>query len=260
MTGRIVGRRVIRLGTVGSTMDEAARLAGDGEPEGTVVLAEEQTAGRGRAGRRWQAPAGSAVLCSVLLRPRVAPARLAVLPLIAGVAVAEAVEAVSGLPCRLKWPNDVWLADRDGDAIGRKVAGLLVTARTGPVGLDHAVVGIGINVNAVPDDLPPGATSLGAEAGRPFDRDHVLNRLLERLDAGYRAFVAASGAPDLAGWRSRAAFLGEPVVVAVDGRNRSGVMLGVADDGALLLERADRSVERVLAGDLVRGPVRRGAS
>ncbi len=91
MSDRVVGRRVIRLGTVGSTMDEATRLAAAGEAEGTVVAAREQTAGRGRAGRPWVAPAGTAALCSVVLRPPVAPARLATLPLIAGVAVAEAI-------------------------------------------------------------------------------------------------------------------------------------------------------------------------
>ena len=253
MTDRLVGRRLIRLGAVASTMDEAARLAAAGEPEGTVVIAAEQTAGRGRAGRSWRAPAGTAILCSILLRPPVPAARLGVLPLVAGVAVAEAIEGVAGRPCRLNWPNDVWLGD---GPTGPKVAGVLLAARSGPAGVEHAVVGVGINVAATGADLPPGATSLAAATGRPVPLDATLDRLLARLDAGYRAFLAAAGAPSLAAWRARAALLGEPVTVDAAGHPRHGVMRGVADDGALLLERADGTIERILAGDLVRGPVR----
>ena len=257
MSGQVVGRRVIRIGRVGSTMDEAVRLAAAGEPEGTVVVAAEQTAGRGRAGRAWLAPPGTALLCSTLLRPPVPAARLGVLPLLVGVAVAEAIEEVAGLPARLKWPNDVWLGD---GAVGRKAAGVLVTARTGVDGEGDAVVGVGLNANVAPADLVPGATSLLAETGRSTDLDVLLDRLLARLDAAYAAFVDAGGAPTLAAWRGRAALLGEPVVVELEGRRREGVMRGVADDGALLLERDGGGIERVVAGDLVRGPVRRDAA
>ena len=255
MTGRVVGRRVIRMGTVGSTMDEVISLAAAGEPEGTVVVADEQTAGRGRAGRPWRAPAGTALLCSVLLRPPVRPEQLAVLPLVVGVAVAEAIEDAAGLPCRLKWPNDVWLGD---GATGSKVAGVLLTARSGAAGIEHAIVGVGINVGAAPANLPPGATSLAAEAGRPFAVDEVLAALLDRLDAGYRAFLAADGAPSLTAWRERAALLGAPVTVAVAGKLRAGVMRGVDDAGALLLERENGAIHRVAAGELVRGPMPSG--
>ena len=235
MTERVVGRRVVRLGRVGSTMDEAARLAAAGEPEGTVVVAAEQTAGRGRAGRSWHVPAGTALLCSALLRPTVPAARLGVLPLLAGVAVAEAIEAVGGPPARLKWPNDVWLGD---GPVGRKAAGVLVTARPGSGTAGHVVVGVGLNANILPADLPPGATSLLAETGRAFDLDRLLDHLFDRLDAAYRAFVAAAGAPSLDAWRARAALLGEPVAIDQDGHRRDGVLRGVDADGALLLERA----------------------
>ena len=256
MTGRVVGRRVIRMGTVGSTMDEVISLAAAGEPEGTVVVADEQTAGRGRAGRPWRAPAGTALLCSVLLRPAVRPEQLAVLPLVVGVAVAEAIEDATGLLCRLKWPNDVWLGD---GATGGKVAGVLLTARSRSAEVEHAVAGIGINVTADPADLPAGATSLLAEASCAVDIETMLGHLLTRLDAGYRAFLAAAGAPSLDAWRDRAALLGESVTVDVEGRGRTGVMRGVDDGGALLLERANGVLERIVAGTLVRGPVRREA-
>ena len=109
MTDQIIGRRIVRLDNVSSTMEVAARLGDAGEPEGTVVLAAAQTAGRGRAGRAWEAPPGSALLASVLLRPSVPTARLPVLSLLFGVAAAEAIERAAGIPCRLKWPNDLWL-------------------------------------------------------------------------------------------------------------------------------------------------------
>ena len=255
MSDRVVGRRLIRLGTVGSTMDEAARLAAAGEPEGTVVAAEAQTAGRGRTGRPWTAPPQTAVLCSVVLRPPLAPDKLTTLPLIAGVAVAEAIERVAALPCRLKWPNDVWLGI---ETPGRKVAGVLVAARAGTARIEHAILGLGINVAAAPADLPPGATSLAAEAGHPLAVDEVLAALLDRLDAGYRAFLAANGAPSLAAWRERAALLGNQVTVEIAGRRRAGVMRGVDDAGALLLAGPDGTFERVMAGELVRGPARDG--
>lgn len=254
MSERVVGRCLIRLATVGSTMDEVARLAAAGEPEGTVVVAAEQTAGRGRAGRRWWAPPGTALLCSVLLRPPVAPVRLGVLPLVVGVAVAESIEAVAGLPCRLKWPNDVWLGD---GAAGRKVAGILLTSRLAGAKVDHAVVGVGINVAVPVADLPAGAASISVESGRCVGVEETLTRFLVCLDAGYRAYVDAGGAPSLAGWRDRAALLGEPVAVEIAGDRREGIMRGVDEDGAMLLEEGDGKVGRVVAGELVRGPVRR---
>ncbi len=249
----IVGRRIIHLGTVGSTMDEAEALAAVGEPEGTVIVADEQTAGRGRAGRSWRAPAGTGVLCSVLLRPSVPPARLGVLPLVAGVAVAESLEAVCGLPCQLKWPNDVWIDER-------KVAGVLVTARSGSHTIEHAVVGMGVNVNVRWDDLVEGAISLRVATGRDHDRDCVLATLLARLDAGYRTFVASHGTPDLGPWRRRAALLGDDVDVLVGDVSRSGIVRGVDDDGALLLETEPNRAERIYAGEITRGPMRVGTS
>jgi len=248
---RRLGGEIVRLGRVASTMEEAARLAAAGAPDGTLVAAEEQTAGRGRAGRSWQAPAGSAVLCSNVLRPAVPVARLPVLSLVCAVAVAEVVEAVTGLDASVKWPNDVWLGE------GRKVAGVLLQARgeAPPV----VILGVGINVNAAASQLPAGATSLAAAAGRPFVVDEVLAGLLDRLDLRYGAYLAAAGVPPLADWRRRAALLGEPVVIDDAGACRSGVMAGITEDGALLLRRADGGLERVVAGDLTRGPRRGGA-
>lgn len=270
----VVGRRVLRYGRVGSTMDVAAEFAA-GEPEGLVVVADEQTSGRGRAGRAWQAPPGLALLLTVLLRPDLPADRLGILAPVAGVAVAEAVEAETGLACWLKWPNDLWLGGRNA---GRKTAGVLASARMVGSRPDYVLLGIGLNVSTPADALPADATSIAAEMGaargecqepggvdagcagtdtpmRP-DRERILAALLARLDAHYAAFVASDGKPDLEGWIARAAMLGEPVAVEVGGAIRRGIHAGIADDGALLLRSPDGSVERIFAGDLTRGPRR----
>jgi BirA family biotin operon repressor/biotin-[acetyl-CoA-carboxylase] ligase len=160
-----------------------------GQPdEGTVAVAEEQTEGRGRLGRSWHAPARTSVLVSVLLLPRVEPARLPELSLVAGGAVAEAIAAIGGLEPVIEFPNDVLVG-------GRKVAGILAESSEGRV-----ILGIGVNANQTEDQLPEDArtepTSLRLELGRPVDRAELLAEILARLERAYDAWVtdtAASG-------------------------------------------------------------------
>jgi BirA family biotin operon repressor/biotin-[acetyl-CoA-carboxylase] ligase len=153
------------------------RLLGENDPEGAVVVAEEQTEGRGRLGRQWLAPTGTSLLVSILLRPEVEPARLPELSLVAGRACAEAIADVAGLEPEVKFPNDVLLG-------GRKVAGILAEASEGRV-----VLGVGVNVTQRPGELPPDArtpaTSLAIETGRAIDRGELLLALLERLERRY---------------------------------------------------------------------------
>jgi BirA family transcriptional regulator, biotin operon repressor / biotin---[acetyl-CoA-carboxylase] ligase len=169
---------------VGSTPSTQLLLAPDA-PEGALVVAEEQTAGRGRLGRRWLAPAGTSLLCSLQLRPTVGTERLPELTGVAARACAEAITALTGLEPALKLPNDV-LVD------GRKVAGILAEGREGRI-----VLGMGINVNVTADELPQDvdrpATSLLVESGREHDRVELLAELLERLERRYEAWL--SGAP-----------------------------------------------------------------
>ena len=158
------------------------RLLKDDDPEGAVAVADEQTEGRGRLGRRWLAPAGTSLLVSILLRPEVEPARLPELSLVAGRACADAIAAVTGLEPEVKFPNDVLLS-------GRKVAGILAEASEGRV-----VLGIGVNVAQRPGELPPDArtpaTSLAIGAGRTVDRAELLVALLERLERRYDEWLA----------------------------------------------------------------------
>ena len=157
------------------------RLLAPDAPEGAVAVADEQSAGRGRLGREWTAPAGTSVLCSIVLRPPVEPARLPELSIVAGGACAEAVAAVTTLEPTVKLPNDVMIE-------GRKVAGVLAEASEGRV-----VLGIGINVHQRSDELPAGtdppATALDLETAEPTDRRELLVALLEHLERAYDAWV-----------------------------------------------------------------------
>jgi BirA family transcriptional regulator, biotin operon repressor / biotin---[acetyl-CoA-carboxylase] ligase len=240
-----------RYDSVASTMDVASLLARFGARERTAVVTAEQTAGRGRGGRPWQAAAGSALFTTLILRPPVAADRLSTLPLVAGVAVAEVIEHITGSAALLKWPNDVWL---ETDGATAKVAGILVTSSLRGGGVDHVLVGIGINVLGDTEELPPGATTIKAATGVTVTPDKVLQSLLERFSDAYAAFVAADGRPSLSGWLARAALLGEVVTLEDAGRSRTGKFLGVDEDGGLLIEEPPHQIHKVVAGDLVRGP------
>ncbi len=265
MTANVLLWSVERHGRVGSTMEIAAERAAAGAPEGTVVVADHQTAGRGRAGRAWTSPPGTALLLTAVLRPSLPAQRLAALALVAGVALAEAVEAETGLECWLKWPNDLWLGDR---LAGRKAGGILVSARLGRSGVEHVLLGLGLNVSTPAPSLPEGATSLAVSLERPGQsldgrgnryagddpRVRLLARCLDRLGVGYRSFVASGGEPPFDAWLRRAALIGEHVEVMDGDQPRRGVFVGLRADGALLLRNERGDDEAVVAGDVVRGP------
>ena len=242
-----------RYDRVASTMDVAARLARFGAPDRTAVVSAEQTAGRGRAGRAWQAPPGSSLFCTLIVRPDVTPDRLSTLPLVTGVAVAEAIEQLTASPVQLKWPNDLWLGS---DPQRRKVGGILTTSALHGSAVDFALIGIGINGSAEKDTLPPGATSLLVATGARIKAADLLATVLARVDRAYEAFLALGGRPSLDEWRSRAALLGEPVVIEDAGRVHAGMYAGIDDEGALLLHDPLAGKRRVVAGDLTRGPQR----
>lgn len=225
---------------LGSTNDEAKTLADAGAPEGLLVLAETQTAGRGRQGRRWLTPPGTALAFSLVLRPALPAAQAARLVMLAGVAVAEAVEHTAGVHAQLKWPNDVLLN-------GRKVAGILVESALREADLEYAILGIGLNVSWAPEGMDFPATSVEAEAGRPVDRTALLRAILERLEAGY---------PGLAGeavWQAyhpRLAWLGQPTEVRLEGETLIGQAEAVTADGQLVFRLTSGEVRHLLAGNL----------
>ena len=237
-------RLIVRCGRVESTQPIAFALAGDGAPDRTVVVADSQAAGRGRRGRVWQDEPGASLLVSIVLRPRLPPARLPTLSLTAGVALAEALAGTAALAARLKWPNDV-LVD------GRKLAGILLESRLEPAGSAAPIVALGIGVNlaqrAFPPELAERATSVRLAGGRAVDRDTLLAALLERLDHWRGRLETEGFEPVRVRWRELADTLGR--AVSVDGIH--GVAVDVDDDGALLVEDEHRVRRRVVAGDVV---------
>lgn len=234
-------------------MDRAGLLAVRGAPERTIVTADLQTAGRGRAGRTWQNEQGTALQGTAILRPGGSASRLPVLSLLVGVAVAEAIEAVTGSEVRLKWPNDIWIG---GDPDRPKVAGILATSRLTGDRIEHVLAGIGINVTTLHEHLPPGATSLRHATGWPGTPREMLLSLLPALDRVCAAYRREGGRPSLDPWRARAALLGEVVTIEEQDKQVTGVLTGIDDDGALLLHTGNSERRRVLSGDLVRGPRR----
>lgn len=244
---RIIGQSLLYLSTTGSTNDDARRLARVGAPDGTLVVADWQRAGRGRLARQWLAPAGSSLLLSVVLRPPLAPHQAQRLTMVCALAAADAIEAETGLRSGLKWPNDLLL----GSA---KVGGILTELELDGERLAYAIVGLGLNVNLEPAALPAGlvarATSLSAELGRPVARLPLLLALLTRLEARYVALGEDPGALQ-AEWAARLVTLGRDVTVGAGDAQWEGIAEGVDHDGALLVRRADGRLVRVVAGDVM---------
>lgn len=242
--------RVLR--STGSTNADLVREArsGDAEP-GAILVAEEQTAGRGRLGRDWVTPARAALAVSVLLDPGDVPAgRWSWIPLLTGVAVAEAVGSVAEVEARLKWPNDVLVDDR-------KLGGILAQRVDTPSGA-RVVVGMGVNVSLAEDELPvPEATSLLLAGATTLDRDPLLRSVLRALDTRFRDWVAAGGDPGASGIRADylalSATIGRPVRVRLpSGAEVVGTARAVDTDGALVVSPSAGGPDvAVTAGDVV---------
>jgi BirA family biotin operon repressor/biotin-[acetyl-CoA-carboxylase] ligase len=226
---------------VDSTQTVARELARSGAPEGTLVVAEHQRAGRGRAGRTWVDRPGENVLCSLVLRPVLPPARVPQLALTGAVAVAEAVEGITGAAPGIKWPNDLLLG-------GRKFCGVLAEAASDGETVALVILGIGINVNqrAFPAGLEARATSLALELGCAVDRSSLLQAVLISLDRWYEVYGRLGFAAVQPEWSRRSVLAGQPIV---SGAVR-GVALGIDGDGALLVRSDAGHTHRIVAGEV----------
>ena len=262
---------------IGSTNTELLDRARRGAPEGVVLIADLQTAGRGRRGRRWTAPPGTSLMMSVLLRPPpgpLPPTRAALVTLAVGLAAADACEQVSGVRPQLKWPNDLVIAGPAGpeaaghDAVrhDRKLAGILAESISTHGRLSALVVGMGLNTGwpEVPAELASVATSLNLESGAPVDRTLLARRVLEGLEARYellcRAADGAGAAVVLDEARSNSATLGRRVRVSLDAttdepandaRSLEGVASDLDAEGRLLITDDAGTIHTVAVGDVV---------
>lgn len=233
---------------VDSTQRVARELARAGAAEGTTVIAERQTAGRGRLGRQWHSPAGLNLYTSIILRPPLVPAAVPQVALVVGVAVASAVAEETGMRPAIKWPNDVLLERH-------KVAGILTEMDSEVDRVHYVVAGVGVNLNTPKSGFPPElrakASSLMLIAGRRIDRAAFTGRLLAALEARYGRFLAEGfGESVRAEWESYSCLTGTQVQVATPDGDRCGRVLGLDPDGALKLETADHATVRIVAGEV----------
>jgi BirA family biotin operon repressor/biotin-[acetyl-CoA-carboxylase] ligase len=253
LTTRVMGRPLYYYATIGSTNVEGKRLAADGAPEGTVLVADEQTAGKGRLGRRWSAPPNTCLLMSLLFRPKLAPTQAPRLTILCSLAAAEAIEEHSGLEVAIKWPNDLVVPQSvDAPHPYRKLGGLLTETAISGGTLLFAVVGMGINVNVDPAALGPvimPATSLSAELGRAVDRAALLGDILQRIEDRH---PQVSGGQLYGDWARRLVTIGQWVRVTSAGAlgQVEGMAEGVNSEGALQVRDLAGNLHLIAAGDV----------
>ncbi|MGB6978489.1 MAG: biotin--[acetyl-CoA-carboxylase] ligase [Candidatus Acidiferrales bacterium] len=245
--GTPFARRIYHFFKTDSTNSVAMNLGEQGEPHGAVVLAEEQTAGRGRAGRKWVSEKSAGIHCTVLVRPQIPPAYAPLLTLVAGLAARDAAaEELDAVP-DIRWPNDILVR-------GRKFAGILTEMHAEPDRLHYAVIGIGMNVNQtkLPPEIADTATSLRMESGKSHSRLEVLVRLLRHLDRYYNQFIAQGAEPILRRFAEVSSyFQGKRVRITTFTETFTGTTAGLEPSGVLRVARDDgRGIEAVLSGDV----------
>lgn len=230
-----------------STNTRAKYLANEGAPEGTVVVAEKQTQGRGRRGRTWFSPPGGGIYTSIILRPPIPPNEAPKLTLLTSVALAEALLSLTALEVKIKWPNDILIK-------GRKVAGILTEISTEMDRIDYVIIGVGVNVNTPREDLSPDiadtATSVLMETGKVFPRIVLLRAFLEWLEIYYEAFKTKGFDPILSRWTHLADIIGRRIRVDLMDNVRVGKVLDVDKDGFLILQDRKGMIERIISGDV----------
>ncbi len=231
-----------------STQETAKNLALKGAPEGTVVVAEYQEAGRGRRGRSWFGQPGKGILFSLILRPALPPQKAAVITLMAGVGAARGIQAAYPIRCRLKWPNDLLIGEK-------KLGGILTEMSSEADQIHYLVLGIGLNANLEAESFPPEisgqATSLLMELGQKVDRVLLFRRVLEELETEYQLLLNQGPSAVIEHWRGLSGTIGKEVEI----QNPEGTLRGrtkdVDEEGALLLEQAGGQVLRITTGDVV---------
>jgi len=245
--GTPFSRRIFHFFKIDSTNTVAMRMGEAGEPHGTVVLAEEQTSGKGRAGRTWISEKSSGIHCSLLLRPPLAPAHAPMLTLVAGLAARDAAaEEIDTVP-DIRWPNDVLVG-------GKKFCGILTEMHAEPDRIHFAVVGMGLNVNQpkMPAEIEEIATSLRIETGKAHSRLELLIRLLRQFDRYYNQYLAEGAAPILRRFAEVSTYSqGKRVRITTATETFTGTTAGLEPNGVLRVARDDgRGTELVLSGDV----------
>lgn len=255
--GKVLGTDFIVLDSVDSTNNYAKKLASEGCREGTVVLAENQTAGRGRLGREWVSPKGSCIFLSVILKPQIAPSRVPVVTLAAAVSVVKVIEQMTGFRAGIKWPNDVVLG-------GRKVCGILTEMNSEIDRVNYMVLGVGLNISVqetdFPEDIRSKAASLLTYArneGLSFQvlkRNDIIKMLLSRLEEFYGYIEAENTLPVIEEWKKYSVTLGSEIKLLWKGKECNGLAMDVTEDGNLLVRFEDGTLHEIVSGEIsIRG-------
>ena len=247
----LLGSKIVHFYEIDSTNNYAKKLANEGCPDGTIVIAERQSLGRGRLGREWCSYNSDGIWFSCILRPNIEPESMQVITLAASVAVVEAIEDTLGIVCGIKWPNDIILS-------GKKLGGILTELSAEPGHVNHIVLGIGINVNQPKDsftgELEQKAISLRMETGGRVSRALVFNNILRHLDNTYNQLLNGQNEVILDDWRKYSVTLGSHIKLSFRGEEYTGIANNIANDGRLIVKCSDGHVREVTAGEIqIRG-------
>ena len=246
MAGKFIGRPLYYYPEIGSTNDEAFRLGLSGAPEGTAVIADSQTKGKGRLQRVWHSPPGYNIYTSIILRPNFAPDQAPQISIAAGVAVAEILNEYCPGHVQIKWPNDVLLNKK-------KICGILAQMKTSANGIDFVVLGIGINVNIGCNQLPPDirtiATSLAIETGREIARLELIISLYENLAKWYKQLMQRGFGAIKEKWLNLTPMINQDVQIMFRDEVLRGKALGLDEDGSLIILTVNNETVKVSAGD-----------
>lgn len=239
-----LGKSLICLADIDSTNARARQLAEQGAPDGTVIIADRQSAGRGRLGRRWESPSAVNLYCSILLRPQIPVQQAPQMTFLSAVAVAETLDHLYQLPAKVKWPNDVLVG-------GKKIAGLLNEMSAETEQIHFVILGIGVNLNMTAEQFPEKlnypATSVLLETGGEIDRAVFVAEFLQRIDGYYGEFLEEGFVSIRRRWEALCGLMN--LRVKIDNR-LTGTVVGLDTDGALRLQLDDGRVERIMAGDV----------
>jgi len=239
-----IGKKIYYFDTISSGMDVAWQLGIKGSPEGTIVLAETQTKGRGRLGRNWFSPKYKGIYLCLILRPKILPSQMPLLTLMNAVSICEAIRENNGLTCQIKWPNDILLHHK-------KMGGILTELNAEIDASRFVVVGIGLNVNNDKKTLPSGATSLREQKKEEINRLDLLQEILRKIETNYFLFQKKGAGPIIEKWREWNISLGRRVRIICQKEHIEGEALDIDADGGLLIRNDFGLTQKVMAGDVV---------
>ena len=242
---KIIGKKAIHYyDSITSTNDRAYELAEEGEEEGAIVLAETQSHGKGRIGRKWVSPKSGGVYMSIILRPDVETDEIPTVTLIAAAAIIKAIKKVSGLKSKMKWPNDILIGKK-------KVCGILTEIKAQPDRVDFLVLGIGVNVNTAKEKLPSEGTSLKIAGGFQVNRTEIVTRILEEFEKYYSKFQRKGFIALRDECKTVSSVLGKRIKVAEHHRRVEGTAVDIDEKGALIIRKDNGINQRIFSGDIV---------